>query len=198
MPPYHRMGIGTQTFDQRLHGRTVERISERDGGVPAQDGRPPPTHCRRPVPAFELPATHPQECDERRARCSIVERPVGLAPLVPRALRRRTGRLANVAAPDPVADQRSHRHRDRADPLRQIRDAPVGIDRIISTQRPCRAGVNAPDARAAALRERRVRRQFDARDDLAQKDERAERRRDEIRVLSNPAKAGPCRKRTLC
>ena len=99
--------------------------------------------------------------------------------------------LADVAAEDPVADQRPQLPGyGPAELYGQERDAPGVVDDVGRNDRACRAGVDAPDAIAAGLGQGLVGLKVQVGDDLRQQHPRAVARRQDVGVLAEPADAG--------
>ncbi len=98
--------------------------------------------------------------------------------------------MADIAAPNPIADKRTHRSRNRVGALREVGDAAVRVDCVVAAQRTGRTRLDAARALATAFAQRRIRRQFERSNDFAEKNERAECRCDEIRMLADPTQAG--------
>ncbi len=117
----------------------------------------------------------------------------GLRELVPRA-----DRQAIVAAIDAVADLLAELARDRALVLDgEIRNAAPRIEPVGRRERFGRADVETRAARAAMIGLRRIERQFQRREQRAQKQPRAELARHHVGVLALPAEPGGFGERLL-
>ena len=197
MAAHERMRIGCEGVLEGGHCRTVERVAERHRGVAAQHGGAAPAECRWLIAPFERAAAQPKKLDERGCRERVVHRGEPRGSARAGQPRGRARLLAEVAAPDPIADERTQVARDRVRALRQVGDAASRVDRVIAAERPGRAGGDAAFARSARLLQRRAGYEFERGHDLAEKHERARARHDRVRVLSDPREPRTLRERAL-
>ncbi len=177
---------------ERLEGSGTADVAQCDGHVPekarvarAADGTPP-------GPGKEFLLREAQQAHER-----LGMEPVGLGR-EPGFLRLSgeavpgTDVLAVVAAEDAVADGLPELDRDgSAEFDGEVGNAPSAVHHVGLDDRVRRAGGHAAGAGSAVVRMRVVGRQVHREQDLAEKEPGAAARRDDIRVLADPAEAGP-------
>src|SRR5215469_11519610 len=150
-----------------------------------------------PRALFPLRLRPAKERSERRAIEVVPHLEVGMRrgarELVPRA-----HELTVIAAEDAVADRGTKLHRDRTVMLDgEIGDAAPRIEPIRSHDRARGAGGDAGLTGAAVGARRRIHRQREIGEELAEKEIRAGIAGDEIRVLADPAESRISRVRLL-
>ncbi len=132
MTAYLLVWIRIECVGERGHGGAVECVPERDRCIAPEHGATAPTHRRRCEATLEGAASQVQEREERWRGDDVVDRRESRSTVRTRTLGRRARILTEVAAPDPIADQRPQLARNRIGALREIGDAAARIDRVVS------------------------------------------------------------------
>ena len=194
-----------QHAPQRRNRRPVAQVAQRHAGI-ALHPVPLRPHNRSPgEPGAKIILRQLQQLRQRQSGINpgrpgqhrISPIPRGPSPRLRLAVDR-ANILANVAPENPIPHQWTQLPRDRPPVFdRQIRNTTGIVHHIRGDNRPGGAIVNAADAGAAGLFQRRIRRQRQIGNHLPQKHPRPVTRRQDISILAEPADARPVSRRPV-